>query len=355
MNGSSMRGSRTRLLMIGNFLSGSGGTRGVCEDLADRLISAGWPVLFASSKPGKLRRLWDMLSTARAQRDRYDVAHVDVFSGPAFLWAELVCWILQRSRKPYVLTLHGGNLPEFARRWPRRVRRLLGSATVATAPSGYLREQLRAYRKDLQLLPNPVDVVSYPFRLRERPTPSLMWLRAFHEIYNPSLAVQTLALLTTDFPDARLTMIGPDKGDRSLQSAQRLAGKLGLDRQITFVPGVPKTEVPRRLLEADIFLNTANIDNTPISLIEAMASGMCIVSTRVGGIPYLLDHEKDALLAQPGEAEDMAHGVRRILTEAGLAGKLSRNARSKAQQFDWRLIFPRWEALLRSVADKSAA
>ncbi len=341
--------------MIGNFLSGSVGTRGVCEDLADRLTSAGWPVLFASSKPGKLRRLWDMLSTARAQRDRYDVAHVDVFSGPAFLWAELVCWVLQRSRKPYVLTLHGGNLPEFARRWPRRVRRLLTSATAATAPSGYLREQLRAYREDLQLLPNPVDVASYPFRLREQPTPSLIWLRAFHEIYNPTLAVQTLALLTADFPDARLTMIGPDKQDGSLQRTRRLAGKLGLAGQITFIPGVPKSEVPRRLCEADIFLNTANVDNTPISIIEAMASGMCIVSTNVGGMPYLLDHEKDALLARPGEAQSMANAVRRILSEAGLAGKLSGNARRKAQQFDWRLIFPRWEALLRSVAEKPAA
>jgi glycosyltransferase involved in cell wall biosynthesis len=97
-------------------------------------------------------------------------------------------------------------------------------------------------------------------------------------------------------------------------------------------------------------LNTTNVDNTPISILEAMACGLCVVSTSVGGIPYLLEHEHDALLVPPNDPEAMAIAVRRLLTEPGLAERLSRNGRQKAEQFDWSIILPQWEALLISVA-----
>jgi glycosyltransferase involved in cell wall biosynthesis len=103
----------------------------------------------------------------------------------------------------------------------------------------------------------------------------------------------------------------------------------------------------------DIFLNTTNVDNTPISVIEAMACGLCVVSTNVGGLPYLLENEEDALLVAPGDPEAMATAVRRLLTDAELAERLSRNARRKAEQFDWSVILPRWQALLRLAAKKN--
>ena len=109
---------RPGLLLIGNFLSESWiGTRGVCEDLAVALETAGWSVLTTSSRPSRFARLLDFLLTVWWQRHRYNVAHVDVYSGLAFVWAELVCWALRMTKKPYVLTLRGGNLPAFARRF----------------------------------------------------------------------------------------------------------------------------------------------------------------------------------------------------------------------------------------------
>src|SRR6185312_15168495 len=133
------------------------GIRWVCEDLAERLASAGWLVVTTSDRPSRLARLSDMVGTAWRRRRDYAVSQVDVYSGPAFAWAEAACWTLRRARKPYALTLHGGNLPAFARRWPGRVRRLLGPAAVVTTPSRYLLERMRAYRGDLRLLPNPLD------------------------------------------------------------------------------------------------------------------------------------------------------------------------------------------------------
>jgi glycosyltransferase involved in cell wall biosynthesis len=322
----------------------------VCEDVAMGLKAAGWSVVTTSSHPGRFARLVDFLFTVWRQRNRYKVAQVDVYSGPSFLWAELVCWALRTVRKPYILTLHGGNLPSFAQRHGKRVQQLLQGACTVTTPSAYLFEKMRVHRQDLVRLPNSLELSRYSFKRREHPEPNLVWLRAFHDIYNPSLAVKVAALLAKDFPTVRLLMIGPDKEDGSLELARNLARKLGILEKITFTGPVPKSTIPKWINEGDILLNTPRIDNTPVSILEAMACGVCVVSTNVGGIPYLLEDESDALLVAAGDDAAMAIAVQRLITEDGLAKRLSENARRKVEQFDWSNILPKWEKLLMEVA-----
>jgi len=337
----------SRVLLVGNFLSESIGTRFVCEDLADRLAASGWSVVTTSDKRSRLPRLLDMISTVLRRRNDYSVAQIDIFSGMAFLWAELVCWILRRIGKLYVLTMHGGNLPTFARLWPRRVRRLLLSAAAVTAPSHYLHEQMKPYRPDILLLPNALEMSIYGSTLRKQSRSHLVWLRAFHTIYNPSLAPAVLAKLVNDYPDIHLTMVGPDKGDGSLQAMWQKAKDLGVADRIALQGRVSKSEISNWMNKGDIFLNTTNVDNTPITVLEAMACGLCVVSTNVGGIPYLLENEHDSVLVPPDDPEAMATAVRRILTEPGLAEHLSKNARAKAELFSWERILPMWQDLLR--------
>lgn len=338
------------ILMIGNFLSGSLGTRGVCEDLAERLCAAGWDVRTASNKVGRLARLADMLSTAWRDRSCYRIATIDTYSGNAFILAEALGAFLKFIRKPFILILHGGNLPDFARKNPRRVARLLGWAAAITAPSRYLQEQLSAFSAGIRHIPNPIDLSDFSYHPRQPVQPRLLWLRAFHQIYNPSLAVKVAARLAPSFPDLRLTMVGPDKGDGSLLAAQKLTDELGMRDVVRFTGGVPHTQVPEWLEMNDIFLNTTQIDNTPVSLLEALASGCCLVSTKVGGIPYLLQDGENALLVSPDDAEAMAECVTRILKDDELAQVLSRNGRLKAEQFDWMNVLPQWDELLHEVS-----
>jgi glycosyltransferase involved in cell wall biosynthesis len=340
-----------KLLLVVNFLTDSVGNYQACEDLARRLEKAGWLASTTSFKRNRVSRLIDMSTTAIRKRKQYSVAQVDVFSGLAFLWAKITCFTLRQINRPYILTLHGGSLPAFAKLWPKSVGRLLRSAAAVTTPSGYLFAHMKDYRRDLFLLPNPLDVNTYKFKLRKKPEPKLIWLRAFHAIYNPSLVPRVMDLLKGDFPDSHILMIGPDKLDGTLEATQQKAGALAVDDRITFPGRIPKSAVPKLINKGDIFLNTTNVDNAPVSVLEAMASGLCVVSTNVGGIPYLLDDEKDGLLVPPDDPEAMANAVHRILTEPGLAERLSRNARMKAEQFDWSVILPRWEKLLTSVAN----
>jgi len=336
------------ILLVGTFLSGAGRSRSVCEDLSERLAGAGWQVITTSNQTGKLARLVDMLVTCWWNRREYMIAQVDVFSGPAFLWAEAVCGLLLLLGKPYILTLHGGNLPTFSRRCPGRVHRLLTSAAYVTVPSPYLLERMQPYHPDLILLPNAIDLDKYTYRSRAKPHSKLVWLRAFHAIYNPSLAPKMLAQLTTEFPEAELTMVGPDKGDGSLAETKAIAAELGVANQIQYTGGVPKTEVPRYLQQGDIFINTTNVDNTPVSVLEAMACGLCVVSTNVGGIQYMLENEVDALIVPPNNPQAMAAAVQRILFETELAEKLSILGYQKARRFDWSIILPQWVQLLQN-------
>ena len=341
--------ARKSVLFVGAFPGPAALDRYVSGDLALRLQSLGWRTRVTSRRSGRWTRLWDILIEIWRARGEYEVACIDVFSGPAFLWAEAAAWSLRRLHKPYVFTLHGGSLPEFAARWPGRVRRLLASAKIVTAPSGYLKQRMAHCCPEIRVIPNPIDISLYPYRERSPARPKLIWLRAFHEIYNPVMAVKVVAALSSKYPDIQLTMVGPDKGDGSLQRTQAEVVKARLVQKVRFSGPVQKNEVPRVLSEADIFLNTTNVDNTPVSMIEAMACGLCVITTRAGGTPFLVSEGREGLLVECGDVQAMAEGVVRLLEDEPLARCLSQAARQKANDWNWPRMLADWDRLLLSV------
>lgn len=365
--------------MVSTFLSHKDGSHSVAKDLANRLRTEAEAILCVSSQRSGLMRSLDILATSLLKRRDYDVAIVGLYSGRAFLWGEAVSWLLEKLGRPFVISLHGGALPEFAKQHPQRMANTLNKAAAVTAPSRYLAELMRPYRDDIQLLPNPIELGRYEFRLRSQAQPKLIWLRSFHQIYNPALAVKVAARLREEFPELSLTMIGPDKGDGSWQRTEQAARLLFsstknheentkktqdgsfplrdascdlVDEPVLFPGGIANSEIPQWLNRGDIFINTTNVDNTPVSVIEAMACGLVVISTNVGGLPYLLTDGEDALLVPPNDAEAMAAAIRRVLTDPGLAERLSRNARRKAESFDWSNVLPMWRKLLGQIVKK---
>jgi glycosyltransferase involved in cell wall biosynthesis len=338
-----------RILLVGTHLPPSAGSQSVGEGLGARLRQRGFVVHLTSKQQSRALRVADMLFTVWNMRRSYNVVQLDVYSGSAFSWAEWVSRLAQMLNKPLVLTLHGGNLPKFARTHPRRVSRLFARANVVTAPSRYLADALQDFKRDIEVIPNPLALEMYQYKERGNPKPELVWLRTFHRIYDPLLAVRVLARMQSRFPQASLKMIGPDK-DGSLSEVRAEAKRLGVSSQVTFTGGVAKSEVPPLLTTGDIFLNTTTIDNSPVSVLEAMASGLCVVSTHVGGIPYMIENGRDGLLVPSGDADAMAAAVMRLLDEPDLAARLSRGARKKAESYSWELTLPRWESLFMDVA-----
>jgi glycosyltransferase involved in cell wall biosynthesis len=314
----------------------------------------GGHVITTSDVRSRPLRLIDMMRTTFQKRREYEVAHVTVFSGLAFFYAEWVSRLLSALGKICTFGLHGGNLPGFARCHPKRTRQLLGRAELVVCPSRYLFEEMKAYRTGLHLIPNAIELNRYPISNSGSLGARLLWLRAFHHIYNPGMAVNVLSRVLKSVPQASMTMVGPDKGDGSLQATKKMARDAGVLERIDFAGPSPTHEVPRIMARHDVFLNTTNVDNAPVSVIEAMASRLPIVSTNVGGIPYLLEHGQTALLVKAADFEGMAAAVKAVVTEPDLALHLKTNGRQLAESFDWKVVLPQWHRLLTASASKNA-
>lgn len=342
---------KSGVLLIGNFLSSHTGTRSVCEELSLRLSERGWKTIESSHQLGRIFRLVEMLSSVIVYRKEYQVACVDVYSGLAFFWAEMVVWALSLLRKPIILILRGGGLVEFAQRHSLRVSRFLRQGQIIITPSLFLQAGLKPYSPAIRYLPNAVEVNHYEFQLRYHPSPKIIWLRAFHKIYQPELAIKAISFLTGELKEISLIMIGPDKKDGSLPSVLKLAEALGVASIVDIAGSVPKSEVPMWLKKGDIFLNTTCFESFGVSVLEAALIGLPIVTTDVGELSYLWENEKTAMLVPPNDHVAMAVALKRILTEPELAQLLSKNARRKAEQFDWSVILPEWEALFEKVID----
>ena len=95
-----------------------------------------------------------------------------------------------------------------------------------------------------------------------------------------------------------------------------------------------------------MFINTTHFDNTPISVIESMALGLPVISTNVGGIPYLLKHDYNALLVNDNDVEDMTNQIIRLMKEPKLSTTLSENGKQLIKNFDWDIVKNQWIELL---------
>jgi glycosyltransferase involved in cell wall biosynthesis len=96
----------------------------------------------------------------------------------------------------------------------------------------------------------------------------------------------------------------------------------------------------------DIMVSNPEIDNTPVSILEGMALGMCVVSSHVGGVPFLVTHQKNALLVDNNDEQNLANQIEALCNQPALANLLSLNAREKATEFNWEYIKPTWINLL---------
>lgn len=344
--------SKPRLLFVSAYPEPAAISRYVSGDVALHLKDRGWRCLLTSRSPSRWGRVLDIGWNVWKQRGEYEVACVDVFSGSAFLWAELACGILRRLGKPFILTLHGGSLPEFARKNPGRVRRLLEQSPIVTSPSTYLATELKDYRAGIRVVPNPLEVSRYPYRVPAARMSRVVWLRAFHAIYNPALAVQCIAEARKQGVDLQLDMYGPDKGDGSRAAVEAAMLACGVCDRVTLHGMVPKERIPETMASGDLFLNTTNFDNTPVSVLEAMACGLPVVTTRVGGIPYLLKDGWTALLVPPGDPVSMASALCRVVGDRVLAHSLAHQGRQLVEEFDWNRVLGVWEGLLGEIDSK---
>ncbi len=308
----------------------------------------GWSVTAVSDSLHRLGRLAEITGTLLDGKKRFSAVHLEIFGGRSFVVEDIASLICQRRRFPLIMALHGGDLPNFMAKFPSWTRRVLGRAAVITAPSAYLSKAAAGFGFKARVIPNVLDLDAYGFRLRQQVRPELFWMRTFHPAWNPLMALKVLEGVKKQYPEAKLTMAGQDRG--MLEECRRFAAAAGLSDAVSFPGFLDMAAKKAAAGKADIFLNTNHIDNMPVAVLEACASGMPVISTDVGGIPEMLRHEETGLLVKDGDEKAMISMVVRLLREPALAAKLSSNGRKLAEQSSWRAVKPLWEQIFQEVS-----
>lgn len=332
------------VLYIGNNLKQQSANISAIGIVGSKLEQEGYQVSYASSKSHKLARLLDMLWACFKHRKQTDVVLIDTYSTQNFYYALLVSQLCRVLNLKYIPILHGGNLPQRLKTSPRLSLAIFKYAYKLVSPSNYLKEAFEAHGyQQVQFIPNSLDIENYTFHKKDFQEVNLLWVRSFSTIYNPLLALSVLKALKDQGIKASLCMVGPD-ADGTLTSVKQLA--LDLNIPVKLTGKLPKKEWLALAKDYNIFINTTNFDNMPVSVIEAMALGLPVVSTNVGGLPYLIDQEKDGVLVPPESVEAFVEAIKKLLENPEIAGEMAVQARKKVEGFDWELVKHKWFELL---------
>jgi len=279
-----------------------------------------------------LVRLWRCARHVR-------LMHVMANSGWSWhLWAAPAIFIAWLRGVPAVVNYRGGEAREFFGRSWRRVEPVMRRAGVVIVPSAFLQEVFGERGVQAVIVPNIVDLENFapgPMDREAIVEPHLLVTRNLEPIYDIGTALRAFALTCERFPGAKLSVAGsgPEAGRLAA-----LARELGIGDQVRFTGRIDNAEIPALYRSAHVMLNPSLVDNTPVSVLEALASGVPVVSTNVGGVPYLVEHERTALLVPPGDPARMAAAIERVLVDTALRTRLKEEGLQAAQRFTWSAV-----------------
>ena len=341
------------ICFIGNMLGRNAGyitTQG--QIVADLFAADGYKTTCVSSKINRAARIAEITRTLTKNHRTFDVVLLDTYSGMSFITADVVGLLCKKFKLPIIMILRGGNLPEFMQKYPRWTKKVLNRADSLVAPSEYLAEKIGDWGYAISVITNIIDLSRYQYRERSNISPKLIWMRSFHPIYNPEMAVKVLAKLRQSKPDATLTMAGNDKGLEN--EIKALVEKLGLSGAVRFAGFLDLEKKLREFSDAGIYINTNRIDNMPVSVVEARALGLPVVATDVGGLPYLIEHGENGFLVSSEDVDAMVKSIKMLLDNPELTQKISRNGRALAENSAWTTVRLEWERLIEEVLAKKS-
>lgn len=250
---------------------------------------------------------------------------------PALLAAKLL-------GKRLVLNYHSGEAEDHLARWGLLVHPWLRLADQIVVPSTYLHRVFARFGYRVQVIANVIDVSRFTYRERARLAPRFLSIRNLEPHYGVDVILCAFARIQLRYPRATL-LVG---GDGSQKAAlERLAGKLGLTG-VRFIGSFSPAEAPRLYDDADILLNASVIDNQPVSLLEAFASGLPVVSTPTGDIGAMLQAGEAGAIIAPNDPDAMALAAFALLENPVRARQLARTARASLDRFTWVCVRNSW-------------
>ncbi|MGD8310399.1 MAG: glycosyltransferase family 4 protein, partial [Chromatiales bacterium] len=316
-----------RVTLVGPLPPPWGGMANQTRQLASLLGKEGARVSVVQVNPpyrpewiGRVRviRSWFRLapylaSLWRETRESH-LMHVMANSGWSWhLFAAPAIWVASLRGVPVVVNYRGGEAEQFFQRSYRWVRPSLRRAAAVVVPSGFLQRVFSERGVPTRVVPNIIDLSRFSSTKgtsRDPSRPVIVVPRNLEPIYDIGTAIRAFALVSRRFPAARLIIAGSGPERARLE---RLATDLGVAQRTELTGGLDNERMVDMYREASVMLTPSLADNMPISILEALASGVPVVSTDVGGVPFMVRHEREALLVPRGDAAAMAHAIERLL------------------------------------------
>ncbi len=344
-----------RIALVGPLPPPEGGIANQTRQLGELLRGEGAQITFVQANApywprwiGRMRgvraifrflpyvvRLWRVAG-------QVDLFHIMANSGWSWhLYAAPAVWICRVRGVCSVVNYRGGEAERFLARSAKAVVRTLRYANALAVPSGFLQRVFREWGVSSEVVPNIVDLNRFrPDSGRQGPgIAHIVVARALEEIYDIPTAMRAFSLVRMDIPDARMSLAGSGPERDNLLS---LARKLGIAEAVKFCGSLNRDQMAELYRSASVVINPSRVDNMPNSVLEAMASGAPVVSTNVGGVPFILEDGVSGLLVPAGNHSAMAQAVKRVLRESHCAHQLREAALREVQKYAWPRVKQRW-------------
>lgn len=290
-----------------------------------------------------LRRLWQ--ASGRAE-----IVHVFANSGWSWhLFARPAINVATLRQRPTVVHYHGGEAQAFLARSARSVKRTLARAGALVVPSAFLQQVFRKFGLVATVVPNTLDLTAFGGRDSQDSTRlHIVVTRNLERIYDVATAIRAFAIVRERRPDARLSIAGTGPERAALDMLTR---QLGVADAVRFTGRLDSMGVSQLLRSASVMVNPSLADNLPMSLLEAWAGGVPVVSTKVGGVLFMAQNEVNALLVEPGRPDEMAAAILRIADDSDLADRIVDHARRDVEQYSWPCVRGAWCAIYEHALD----
>ena len=348
----SIRGRDAKVWIVAPVPPPYGGMSLQAEKLAQKLAGEGFSVKVLPTNPlpppglrllGRIpvvrtavREIQYLCSLKAIRRGNGVVHHLSASDLFFFLHSAPLLLLVKAFKRRLVLNYRGGKADRFLRSWSWAVVPLLRAADEVAVPSGYLQRVFSSHGVRCSVLPNIADTDLFPFRERKQIGPRLFVSRHLEPMYDTECVLRAFRRVQRSVPEATLGIAGDGTEKDRLETLVRDWGLSG----VNFYGAVPYVGLPALYAQHDIYLNGSRVDNFPGALVEAACAGLPIVSTRAGGIPDMIEHGKNGLLAEVGDDQALADNVLNLLRRPEFAYELARTARTWAEQFSWRRILP---------------
>jgi glycosyltransferase involved in cell wall biosynthesis len=277
-----------------------------------------------------------------------NVIHLMANSGWAWhLFAAPVLWLAPLAGTPVIVNYRGGEAEEFFARAFKWVKPSLRRAAQVVVPSGYLEQVFEEHGEKVKVIPNIVDTGLFrPVKERPRHAGFVFAItRNLEPIYGIDTALRALAMVPESL-EARFAIAGSGPAESTLRD---LAKELGVDDRVEFLGRLERDAIVALYEDADAMLNPTTVDNMPNSLLEAMASGLPVVSTNVGGVPFLVRDGESALLVPANDPARMATAMQRLMEDTTLRDKIAETALTQVKAYTWSVVYPQWLAAYRAA------